>query len=111
MSILTQDMYDYIKLNNIEKVEEYLLQINQTVGTVNLNKAKLESLLGYAIDWKRLEIIELIIQYSYVDPDMFNRLAMYYAIHATNAAPSNSVINYLREGLEGLEEDTDVRQC
>ena len=94
--IRTPELYDYIKQNNVVKVEEYLIQENEKGVTSNILK-KLQLLLAYAIDWKRLEIIKLIIEYS-GNPEMFNRFAMYYATTNTNALTSNTIIDYLREG-------------
>lgn len=105
--IVTQELYDYIKLDNVAKVEEYLIQENEKEVTAAM-LTKLQNLLAYAIDWKRLEIIKLFIQYS-ANPKMFNRFAMYYATTQTNGLPSNDIINYLREGQKGLEED--VSEC
>ena len=94
--IKTEELYEYIRLNNIEKIEEYLIQENSKPVSNPILK-KLQLLLAYSIDWKRLDIIKLFIKYS-ADPDMINRFAMYYATTRTNALPSNEIIDYLREG-------------
>lgn len=92
MPILSQQVYDYIKEDNISKVEEYLQQINNQVN--NITYLKLKSFIMYAVDWKRLEIIKLLIKYS-ASPQAMNNFAMYYATTRTNGLPSLEIIAYL----------------
>ncbi len=96
--IITEQLYDYIRLDNQAKIEEYLIQENEKPYTA-MQLKKLQLLLAYAIDWKRLEIIKLFIKYS-ANPDMYNRYAMYYATTKTNGLPSVEIIDYLREGVK-----------
>ncbi len=98
--IKTQEMYEYIRLNNVAKVQEYIDQFDNTASKLVLDK--LQNLLAYAIDWKKLDIIKLLICYS-ADPNMVNRFASYYMTQNTNAIPDVEIIAYLTEG-KTLEE-------
>ncbi len=100
MAILTQEVYEYIRLDNISKVQEYIDQFDNEANKLNL--AKLQNLLAYAIDWKKLNIIKLLIQNS-ANPEMTNRFASYYMTQNTNAIPDLAIIAYLSEG-QTLEE-------
>lgn len=91
-----QDLYEYIRLNDIASVQEYLTGLDNVANKLNLNI--LQNLLMYAIDWKRLDIIKLLIKYS-GNPVIYNRWAMFYATTATNnGIPSLEIIAYLSEG-------------
>jgi hypothetical protein len=105
--ILTEEMYEYIRLDNTVKVEEYLVQENEKPVTSEQLK-KVQMLLMYAIDWKRLELIKLFIKYS-ANPDIYNRYAMYYATTRTNGLPTVSIIDYLREGSTENNEECTVQ--
>lgn len=100
MVIKTPEVYEYIRLNNISKVQEYIDQFDNEVNKLNLDK--LQNLLAYAIDWKKLDIIKILIQNS-ANPKMINRFAMYYATQNTNDLPSTEIKAYLLFG-ETLEE-------
>ncbi len=100
MAIKTPEVYEYIRLDNVSKVQEYIDQFDNEANKLTLDK--LQNLLAYAIDWKKLDIIKLLIQNS-ANPEMINRFAMYYATQPTNAIPDLAIIAYLSEG-QTLEE-------
>jgi hypothetical protein len=98
--IKTPELYEYIRLNNVAKIQEWLDQLDNVANKENLDK--LQNLLAYAIDWKKLDIIKLLIEYS-ANPEMTNRFASYYMTQNTNAIPDLEIIAYLSE-KQTLEE-------
>lgn len=98
--IKTPELYEAIRLDNISVVQEYINQFDNEVNKLTLSI--LQNLLAYAIDWKRLDIIKLLIQNS-GNPIMYNNFALYYATQNTNNLPSIEIIAYLQYG-ETLDE-------
>lgn len=106
--IKTPEVYEFIKHGNEDKVKEYLDQFNNTANKLVLEK--LQNLLAYAIDWKQLCIIKLLIEYS-ANPRMINRFAMYYATQNTNAIPDLNIIVYLKQNQTLCEYIRDCDVC
>ena len=52
--IKTPELYEYIRLDNVSKVQEYIDQFDNEANKLTLDK--LQNLLAYAIDWKKLDI-------------------------------------------------------
>lgn len=100
MAILTPELYEAIRLNNVDLVQEYIDQFDNVANKLTLEK--LQNLLAYAIDWKKLDIIKILIKNS-ANPEMTNRFASYYMTQNTNAVPSLEIIAFLKEG-QTLEE-------
>lgn len=98
--VTTGEIYDYIKLGNTSKVQEYISQFDNIANKLSLDI--LQNLLAHAIDWKHIDIIKLLIQNS-ANPKMINRFAFYYATQNTNALPTVEILAYLSQG-QTLEE-------
>jgi|SRR6185369_8370254 len=108
MAIKTPELYEAIRLDNISKVQEYIDQFDNEANKLTLEI--LQNLLAYAIDWKKLDIIKLLIQNS-ANPEMTNRFASYYMTQNTNAIPSLDIIAYLKEGKTLEEYLSTCRLC
>jgi len=98
-----EEVYEYIKQDNREKVSEYLntlppLLYGKYIGIVN-------SLLHRAIDYKRVEIVKQIVTYYNGDPRLTEYMTKFYTLTSTLENPSIELYKFL---FNGSSKDQDT---
>lgn len=98
------EVYNYIKLQDKDKVKEYLESLPDVLDNANLNIIK--SLFYYALDWKATEIVEMLVDHWRADPLWYERFTIYYTSWNTNKLPSLSLTEFIYYGKE-----TNKKEC
>lgn len=91
-----EDVYEYIKQDNQEEVYNYLVTLpkllyGRYIGIVN-------SLLHRALDFKRLEIVKMIVLYYDGNPLLSENMTKFYTLTSTLENPSIELYKFIFNG-------------
>lgn len=99
--VTTNEVYDYVKHGDVDKVKEYLLALPDIVNKSNTNI--IQSLFFYALDWKQTDIVILLVDHWRADPTWQERFTIYYTSWNTNKLPVLSLSEYIYYGRKPEE--------
>ena len=102
------EVYNYIKVGDIDKVKEYLLTLPDIVNTENLRI--IETLFYCALDWKQTNIVVLLVEHWRANPEWpYPQFTVFYTSWNTNKLPELSLSEYIYKGITP-EEDAELQK-
>jgi len=102
--VTTNEVYEYIKLGNIDKVKEYLEALPDIVNSQNMKI--IYSLFYYALDWKKTDVVIMLVDHWRADPDVFAKFTEYYTSWNTNQLPDLALTEFIYYGRQEGDKKT-----